>query len=605
METEGKMPNSSEKKISRRDFIKAAGIGAAGVAAVGGLSSVLSSCTTATTPTALAPTKYDYTADVVVVGTGGAASAAASVAHAQGASVIMLEKGAALGGTTMKSGGEPWIPNNRFLKAQGIVDNRDDCLKFMARGNYPQRYNPSDPKYGLSDYEYNHLAALYDNGSQAIDYFMQIGACQFVQAIAFGLNAPPPDYLDHVPENKVLHGRLVAPTNTSGTTGAGPDLIRQFRAYLDGAKITTLLSHRVQQIFINDKGAVVGVQALNSGAVTPVTVNVKANKAVVFGSGGYTHNKEFIIQYQKGPTFGGCAVITNEGDLIYMAQALGAQMYNMNGAWNAEIPLEQALALSSTPNDIWQPIGDSMIYVNKYGVRVTNEKRDYNDRTKIHFYWDPINQEYPNEVMCMIYDQRTKDLFAAGPGGYPIPKSGVTDPAEITGQTWHDLAVNINDHVNQIGGKIGTWRLDPSFEANLIATVTKFNGFANTGKDLDFHRGDFPYDKEWYQEFSIPAPGTKWPANDKPNITMYPFTDQGPYYCYLVAGGTLDTNGGPKVNEKCQVMNTKDNPVPGLYAAGNCSAVFMPYYIAGGATLGNALTMGYVAGMNAVKEPAR
>jgi hypothetical protein len=81
----------------------------------------------------------------------------------------------------MKSGGQPWIPNNRFLKAQGIVDNRDDCLKYMARGNYPQLYNPNDPHFGLSDYEYNHLAAFYDNASPAIDYFMQIGACQFVQ----------------------------------------------------------------------------------------------------------------------------------------------------------------------------------------------------------------------------------------------------------------------------------------------------------------------------------------------------------------------------------------------------------------------------------------
>jgi succinate dehydrogenase/fumarate reductase flavoprotein subunit len=93
--------------------------------------------------------------------------------------------------------------------------------------------------------------------------------------------------------------------------------------------------------------------------------------------------------------------------------------------------------------------------------------------------------------------------------------------------------------------------------------------------------------------------------NDKSNITMYPFQDQGPYFCYLVAGGTLDTNGGPKVNEKCQVVDTKDNPIAGLYAAGNCSAVFMPNYIAGGSTLGNALTMGYVAGMNAAKEPVK
>jgi 3-oxosteroid 1-dehydrogenase len=595
------MGNPLENNISRRKFLKSVGAGAAGAAALAASGGILSACTSSPAVSSTLPSKWDYTADVVVAGTGAAGNAAAAVAFAHGASVIMLEKAAAVGGTTMKSGGDPWIPNNRFLRDQGIDDNKDDCLKFMARGCYPQRYNPDDSKYGLSDYEYNHLAAFYDNGYQAIDYFMEIGACQFVQDILFTGKAPP-DYLDHVPENKVLHGRLIAPTTTSGGVGYGVDLVRQFRAYLDSSGINTLLSHRAQQLYVNSNGQVIGLQAMDNSTSTPAEVNIRANKAVVFGSGGFTHNKEFIIQYQKGPTYGGCAVITNEGDLVYMAQALGAQMYNMNGAWNAEVPLEQAIQLSSTPNDIWQPTGDSMFYVNKYGVRVTNEKRDYNDRTKIHFYWDPINQEYPNQVMCWIYDQRCKDLFAQSAGGYPMPAPGTNDPAEISGQTWHDLAVNIDDHVNQLGGTIGYWRLDSSFEQNLIDTVNKFNGYANNGKDLDFHRGEFPYDVEWYPLFSTPATGTDWPMNDKPNITMYPLQEQGPYYCYLIGGGTLDTNGGPKVNDKCQVVDTKDSPIAGLYAAGNCSAVFMPYYIGGGATLGNALTMGYVAGMNAAKE---
>ena len=86
---------------------------------------------------------------------------------------------------------------------------------------------------------------------------------------------------------------------------------------------------------------------------------------------------------------------------------------------------------------------------------------------------------------------------------------------------------------------------------------------------------------------------------------MYPFQPQGPYYCILLAGGTLDTNGGPKINEKAQILDTKENPIPGLYGAGNCIAPLMPYYIAAGATIGNALTSGYIAGMNSVKEPVR
>ena len=51
--------------------------------------------------------------------------------------------------------------------------------------------------------------------------------------------------------------------------------------------------------------------------------------------------------------------------------------------------------------------------------------------------------------------------------------------------------------------------------------------------------------------------------------------------------------------------NSRSNPIPGLYAAGDCSAVLMPHYISGGDTLDNALTMGHVAGMNSATEPVR
>ena len=582
-------------RISRRDFLKAAGFGAGAVAAATAMGGVLNACTTSAAPQAT-PAKWDLTADVVVVGSGAAASAAATTSQSKGASVIMLEKGTIAGGTTMKSGGEIWIPNNFVLRKAGTPDPKADCLKFMARGNYPHLYNPSDPQLGLPNHEYNNLVAYYDNAAPAIDYMMQIGAIDYVAA-----NSSTIDYLDHVPENKVPLGRGLSPNG-----GAGAQLIKQFQAYITAKKIQLLLSHRVQQIFLNDKREVVGVQALNTGATTPATVNVKANKAVIFGSGGFTHNKELIIQFQKGIEYGGCAVITNEGDLVYMGQAVGAQLSNMNGAWNAEIPLEQALQFSSTPNDIWQPAGDSMVLINKYGVRVTDEKRTYNDRTKIHFYWDPVQQEWPNLFMLMIYDQRNKDLYADSAGGYPIPPTGTTSPFEISGNTWQELTQNIRARITQLGAKVGIWKLDDSFDKNLPATIARFNGFANSGSDDDFHRGDFPYDVTWHKGvFSVPKQGTKWTLNDKKNITMYPFQDQGPYYCILLAGGTLDTNGGPRVNEKMQVLDTKETPIKGFYGAGNCIAPLMPYYIAAGSTIGNALTGGYIAATNAVQETPR
>ncbi len=574
------------KQISRRDFIKGAGAGAVAVAAMGGVSGALTSCTSGTN------ISWDLTTDVVVAGSGAAASAAASVAQAQGASVIMLEKSAGAGGTTMKSGGEIWIPNNFALKKAGTADPKTDCLNFMARGNYPWLYNPNDPQFGLPAHEYNNLAAFYDNAASGIDYMMQIGAINYTQApLSFV------DYLDHAPQNKVPSGRGLSPVG-----GAGAQLIAQFRAYIKAHNINLLTSHRVQQILLNDKKEVIGVQVLDKSGATDRTINVRARKAVVFGTGGFTHNQELMLQFQKGPTYGGCAVITNEGDLVYMAQAIGAQLSNMNSAWNAQIPLEQALVSHSTPNDIWQDPGDSMILVNKYGVRVTDEKRTYNDRTKIHFYWDPVEQEYPNQIMMLIYDQRSADLMA---GNYPYPGANDDKSLVISGQTFQELGTNIRARIIQLQSKLGIFTIADSFESNLAATVAKFNGFANSGIDTDFKRGTYPYDVNWYSIFSAPQKGTKWPPNDKPNVTMYPFQPQGPYYCILLAGGTLDTNGGPKINEKAQILDTKENPIPGLYGAGNCIAPLMPYYIAAGATIGNALTSGYIAGMNCVKEPVR
>jgi hypothetical protein len=571
--------------MSRRDFIKAAGAGALALGALGAAGG-LASCKSGTS------IKWDLTADVVVAGSGAAASAAASVAQAQGASVIMLEKSAGAGGTTMKSGGEIWIPNNFALKASGTADPKADCLKFMARGNYPWLYNPNDAQLGLPAHEYTNLVAFYDNAAPAVDYMMSIGAIKYAQApLAFV------DYLDHAPQNKVPSGRGLSPVG-----GAGAQLIAQFQAYIKAHNINLLTSHRVQQIYLNDKKQVIGVQALDSSGATPKTVNVRARKAVVFGSGGFTHNKELVMQFQKGPTYGGCAVITNEGDLVYMAQAIGAQLSNMNGAWNAQIPLEPALVSPSTPNDIWQDPGDSMILVNKNGVRVTDEKRTYNDRTKIHFYWDPVEQEYPNQIMLMIYDQRSADLMA---GNYPYPGPNGDKSLVISGQTFQELGANIRARIAQLQSKLGIYSIADSFETNLVATVTRFTQFAISGVDADFKRGTYPYDTSWYSVFSPPQPGTKWPANDKPNITMYPFQAQGPYYCILLAGGTLDTNGGPKINEKAQILDTKEAPIPGLYGAGNCIAPLMPYYIAAGATIGNALTSGYIAGMNCVKEPVK
>ncbi len=79
-----------------------------------------------------------------------------------------------------------------------------------------------------------------------------------------------------------------------------------------------------------------------------------------------------------------------------------------------------------------------------------------------------------------------------------------------------------------------------------------------------------------------------------------------PFYALALHNGTLGTSGGPRIDANARVRSYRGGVIPGLYAAGNASAcVFGPAYPGGGATIGPALTFGYLAGKHAAGEPRR
>lgn len=576
--------------VSRRDLLKLAGLGAAAAA---------TGCAATGAAPAQAAAPFDVEADVVVVGSGAAGATAAVFAAEAGRRVVLLEKALLFGGTTAKSGGVYWIPNNSFVREKGIEEPKEATLQAMCRYAYPQLYDATAPRYGIPAPEYALMETLYDNGPPVVEALAAMGAVEsFPAEIPFG---PMPDYIDPTVEDVLPRDRRLWPKKPDGSFGLGDELVRQLKAALEKRGVPLLMGHRVTKVLENGKGEVVGLEAAKSDGST---VRVRAKQGVVFASGGFTHNAEMMRQYQPGPGYGGCAVPTNTGDFVSIGQSLGAKLGNMASAWRAEIVLEQALRSPSTPDDVFLPPGDSMVLVNRTGRRVVNETSNYNERTLVHFEWDPVGHDWPNRILMMVYDRRTAELFG---GRYPLPQPGTSSPWVISGETWPALTDAISKRLESIASKTGGFTLASSFGKNLAATVARFDGFARRGVDEDFQRGRHLYDRRWHSMiWSFPNPGTKWSLADRKNPTMHPFQKKGPYHAILLAAGTLDTNGGPVVDTRAQVLDHAGAPIPGLYGAGNCIASPTGRcYFGGGGTLGPAIVFGALAGQNVAKEPVK
>jgi len=538
---------------------------------------------------------FDFEADILVVGTGAAGFSAAITATSRGDHVMMLEKGDDYGGTTQHSGGGFWIPNNRFQREKGIEDAKNDAVSYMARLSYPQLYNPADPTLGLPQNHYDLISTFYDEAAGAVEFLEEIGALQTIQDVNW-TGQPQVDYQEQLPENKLIRGRTLFPRDEEGNQAWGWELIDQLHSWADSHGIEIRTRHEAVGIVLNDAREVVGLEVKVEGEVVK---RFRARKAVIFSSGGYTRNQELILRFQRGPILGGCAVSTNTGDFIRLGGAIGAALGNMAGAFRSQLVLEAALADPLGINNLFYVLGDSVLQVNRWGKRVMDEKRNYNDRTMVHYVWDPQRGEWTNLLLFMIYDERTAKLWQGYP---PLPLQGTDDPAIISGQTMDELADNIVLRLGKISAHTGGFTLAPEFKDNLAQTIARFNGFARTGQDLDFQRGDFAYDREW-TTFPPTIPDVEWPPAGKSNYTMYPLSDQGPYHAIILAPGTLDTNGGPIINARAQVLDVNGQPIPGLYGAGNCiAAPSANAYWGGGGTIGPALTFGHIAGLNAAGE---
>jgi 3-oxosteroid 1-dehydrogenase len=156
----------------------------------------------------------------------------------------------------------------------------------------------------------------------------------------------------------------------------------------------------------------------------------------------------------------------------------------------------------------------------------------------------------------------------------------------------------VRERLARYASVTGGLTLADGWADTLGASIERFNALAATGVDEDFGRGE----RAVQQLFN----GDVREEPGRTNPTLWPLSDDGPYYAALVTGGTLDTKGGPKATPDGQIVDDMDRPIPGLYGVGNCVASpSARAYWAGGATLGPIIAFAYRAANAAHLEPVR
>ena len=153
----------------------------------------------------------DETFDFVVAGSGGGSMCAALVARNAGKSVAVLEKTSLIGGTTARSGGVMWIPNNPFMAKAGVPDSLQDATAYLdhvvGNSNDTPGASPARRK------------AFLVEGPRMLDFLLKKG-------LKFSRVTTWPDYYDEAPGGSVPGRTVVADLFDANELGAAKALLR-------------------------------------------------------------------------------------------------------------------------------------------------------------------------------------------------------------------------------------------------------------------------------------------------------------------------------------------------------------------------------------------
>jgi 3-oxosteroid 1-dehydrogenase len=333
------------------------------------------------------------------------------------------------------------------------------------------------------------------------------------------------------------------------------------RAAMIEAGIPLWLSTPMEDLITDDQGHVVGAIVMRDGRPS----RIRARGGVVLASGGFERNAELRTQYQAPPigtewTLGSTG---STGDGHRAGLRVDAALALMDDAWWGPGILLPSGAASFCLNE--RQLGGGII-VNSRGERFTNESAPYVN--VVHAMYDGQATGVSHIPAWFVIHEPFRKRYKVGPllPRQPIPKE------------WFDSGVAVQaPTIAELARKMG---VPPD---GLAATIDRFAGFAKSGVDVDFHRGDSAYDRY----YADPHTG--------PNPCLGPL-DTPPFYAFKLVPSDLGTKGGLVCDSHSRVLRDDGSVIDGLYAAGNTSASVMGHEYPGpGATIGPAVTFAYIA----------
>ena len=248
--------------------------------------------------------------DIVIVGGGGVGLASACFAAWLGNKVLVLEKADQLGGTTMKAAFWYWVPNNKPMQAMGIEDKKEDCLRYMARLSRPEAYDP-DRSALRHDASGNTTPTRRSTTTPRRRPSCSPRRARSNTATATSCRTTGPS----CPRTRRRRAASCCPRTRCDTMSDGGEVADPHdvgeAARKAGVDIRT--GHRVQRVIVDDSG-----RGRSASRPTPPTARrsrIKARKAVIFATGGFTHDVELRKNFLTAPVFGGCAARDQRGRL--------------------------------------------------------------------------------------------------------------------------------------------------------------------------------------------------------------------------------------------------------------------------------------------------